>query len=111
MFNKKILLFAIFILVALFGIYNLNKKVQSNSKGQFAEILNNPKINSKGVGEKNGIKYFQIIKDGKTGFRDLDGNITIKPIFDNAEMFSEGLSSVQIGDMGLLMKKAIICYH
>jgi len=106
MFNKKIFFFAILILIALFSVYTLNKKVKSNDQNQFAEILDNPEVNSKEVGEKEGIKYFQIIRDGKTGFRDLDGNITIKPVFDNAEMFSEGLSAVQIGDKyGLIDEK------
>lgn len=79
---------------------------QKTNKEIFEEVLNEPRVNSKEVGEREGIKYFQVKKNGKTGFRDLDGNIAIKPIYDNAEMFSEGLSTVQIGNKyGLIDEK------
>ena len=72
----------------------------------FEEILNDPRINSKEVGESEGLKYFQIMEDGKTGCRDLDGNIVIEPKNDNAEMFSEGFSTVSVGDQyGIIDEK------
>lgn len=74
------------------------KPKEKSDKEIFEEVLNDPRVNSKEVGEKEGIKYFQVMENGKTGFRDLDGNIVIKPIYDNAEMFSEELSTVQIGN-------------
>lgn len=74
------------------------KSKEKIDKEIFDEVLNDPRVNSKEVGGREGIKYFQIIENGKTGFRDLDGNIVIKPIYDNAEMFSEGLSTVQLGN-------------
>lgn len=75
-----------------------SKPKEKPGKEIFEEVLNNPKANSKEVGEREGIKYFQVMENGKTGFRDLDGKVVIKPIYDNAEMFSEGLSTVQIGN-------------
>lgn len=74
------------------------KSKEKTDKEIFEEVLNDPRVNSKEVGEREGIKYFQVMENGKTGFRDLDGNIVIKPIYDNAEMFSEGFSTVQIGN-------------
>ena len=74
------------------------KAKEKTDKEIFEEVLNDPRVNSKEVGEREGIKYFQVMENGKTGFRDLDGKIVIKPIYDNAEMFSEGLSTVQIGN-------------
>jgi hypothetical protein len=66
-------------------------------KDDFEDVLNDTQANSKKVGEKYGIKYFQVEKDGKTGFRYLDGKIVIAPRFDDAEMFSEGYSAVEVG--------------
>ena len=71
---------------------------EKTDKESFEEILNDPRVNSKEVGEREGIKYFQVEKNGKTGFRNLDGKIVIEPKFDAAEMFSEGYSAVQVGD-------------
>jgi hypothetical protein len=62
----------------------------------FENILNDPRVNSKEVGLKYGIKYFQFMKNEKTGFRDLNGKIVIEPVYDHAEMFSEGYSAVEI---------------
>jgi hypothetical protein len=73
------------------------KSKEKTGKENFEEVLNDPRVNSKEVGKREDIKYFQVIENGKTGFRDLDGKIIIKPIYDNAEMFSEGLSTVQLG--------------
>lgn len=73
-----------------------SKNTNQSGKESFEEVLNNPQVNSKKVGESEGIKYFQIEKDGKTGFRDLDGNVVIAPIYDMAEMFSEGCSAVEL---------------
>ncbi len=74
------------------------KSKEETDKEIFEEVLNDPRVNSKDVGQREGIKYFQVMKNGKTGFRDLDGNIVIEPIYDNAEMFSEGFATVQIGN-------------
>lgn len=95
------------LLTGLLGLFGCDSKPKEKSdKEQFEEILNDPRVNSKEVGEREGIKYFQVMQDGKTGFRDLDGNIVIEPKFDNAEMFSEGLSTVQLGDKyGLIDEK------
>jgi hypothetical protein len=84
------------IVVGLFSCKT--KPKEKTDKEIFEEVLNDPRVNSKEVGKREGIKYFQVMENGKTGFRDLDGNIVIKPIYDNAEMFSEGLSTVQIGN-------------
>jgi hypothetical protein len=84
------------IIVGLF--FCTPKPKEKTDKEIFEEVLNDPRVNSKEVGEREGIKCFQVMENGKTGFRDLDGNIVIKPIYDNAEMFSEGLSTVQIGN-------------
>jgi hypothetical protein len=73
-----------------------NQPKEKPDKESFEDILNDPRVNTKEVGEREGIKYFQVDKDGKTGFRDLDGNIVIDPKFDMAEMFSEGYSSVTL---------------
>ncbi len=75
-----------------------NNPKEKTDKEIYQKILNDPQVNSKEVGEREGIKYFQIVKDGKTGFKDLDGKIVIEPKFDVAEMFSEGYSAVKIGD-------------
>lgn len=89
------------------GLLSCNTKPKEKTdKEIFEEVLNDPRVNSKEVGEREGIKYFQIMENGKTGFRDLDGNIVIKPIYDNAEMFSEGLSTVQIGNKYGLIDEA-----
>jgi hypothetical protein len=81
------------------GLFSCKTKPKEKTdKEIFEEGLTDPIVNSKEVGEREGIKYFQVMENGKTGFRDLDGNIVIKPIYDNAEMFSEGLSTVQIGN-------------
>ena len=69
-----------------------------NDKEVLSDILNDPRVNTKEVGEREGIKYFPIEENGKMGFRDLNGNVVIEPMFDEAEMFSEGFSSVQIGN-------------
>ena len=69
---------------------------EKTDKKTFEEILNDPRVNSKEVGEREGIKYFQYIENGKTGFRDLDGKIVIKAIYESAEMFSEGHSAVEV---------------
>jgi hypothetical protein len=74
------------------------KSKEKTDNETFEELLNDPRVNSKEVGEREGIKYFQVMENGKTGFRDLDGNIVIEPKFDMAEMFSEGYSSVRVGD-------------
>jgi hypothetical protein len=79
---------------------------ERSDRKQFEEILNDPRINSKEVGEREGIKMFQVMENGKTGFRDLDGNVVIKPVYDFAEMFSEGLSTVKVGKKyGLIDEK------
>lgn len=87
----------IFVAIGLLLACNITPKDKSD-KENFEEILNDPRVNSKEVGEREGIKYFQVEKNGKTGFRDLDGKIVIEPIYDMAEMFSEGYSAVTVGE-------------
>ena len=87
------------LIVIIVGLISCKTKTKEKTdKEIFEEVLNDPRVNSKEVGEREGIKYFQVMENGKTGFRDLDGKIVIEPIYDNAEMFSEGLSTVQIGN-------------
>ena len=95
------------LLTGLLGLFGCdNKPKEKSDKEQFAEILNDPKVNSKEVGERGGLKYFPVMQNGKMGFRDLDGKIVIEPKFDYAGMFSEGLSTVQLDDkFGLIDEK------
>ncbi len=101
---KMTIVFGIFILVAVAILYACNRKPKEKTdKEIFEEILNDPSVNSKEVGEREGIKYFQYMGNGKTGFRDLDGKIVIKAIYESAEMFSEGYSAVEVdGKWGLI---------
>jgi hypothetical protein len=93
------LIFGILILSAIAILFACNSSPKEmTDKEIFEEILNDPRVNSREVGEREGIEYFQIEKNGKTGFRDLDGNIVIEPIYDMAEMFSEGYSAVTVGE-------------
>lgn len=78
-----------------------SKTTEKSEKELFAEVLNDPRVNSSEVGEREGIEYFQIMQDGKTGFRDLDGNVIIEPIYESADMFSDGLSAVTLTKDGL----------
>jgi hypothetical protein len=84
------------IILALAVYACTGKPKDKTDKELFAEILNDPRVNTKEVGEREGIRFFQYIENGKTGFRDLDGNIVIKAIYESAEMFSEGYSTVQV---------------
>ncbi|MDX2002737.1 MAG: WG repeat-containing protein [Chitinophagales bacterium] len=92
-----IMILIIVIILTFLSLASCNNSEPTEPKS-FEEVINHPLINSREVGEREGIKYFQIMKNGKTGFRDLDGNVVIEPKFDMAEMFSEGLSAVQMGD-------------
>lgn len=108
--KKKMKLTIIFIIltIAIIGfVISCNQRPKEKSdKELFEEILNDSRINSREVGEGEGIKFFQVMENGKTGFRDLDGNIVIKPEFESAEMFSEGFSAVEIKDKwGLIDEK------
>jgi hypothetical protein len=85
------------ILLITIGLLFACNRGQSK-KDDFSSIINDPRVNTKEVGLREGIEYFQVIENDKYGFRDLDGNIVIKPQFDNAEMFSEGYSAVAIAD-------------
>ena len=96
---KLVIIFGLLLLIAIAILVSCKNKANKNAdKNSFEDVLNDPRVNSKKVGEQYGIKYFQVIKDGKTGFRDLDGNVVIEPKFDDAEMFSEGYSAVQMGE-------------
>ena len=96
---KWTITFGLLILVAIGLLLACNSKPKDKSdKENFEEMLNDPRVNSKEVGEREGIKYFQVEKNGKTGFRDLDGKIVIEPIYDMAEIFSEGYSAVTVGE-------------
>ena len=96
--------YRLLILAAIGLLFACNSKPDHKSDQEiFEEILNDPRVNSKEVGERAGIKYFQYMDNGKTGFRDLDGNIVIKAIYESAEMFSEGYSAVEVeGKWGLI---------
>ena len=97
------MIYTILIIAALLILYSCRTKTD---KEMFKDVLNDPRVNSKEVGEKNGIKYFQYMENDKTGFRDLDGNVVIKAIYDSAEMFSEEHSAVEInGVWGLINEK------
>lgn len=100
-------LFALVILIVIGFALECNKKPKEKTDEElFEEKLNDPRINSKEVGEREGIKYFQYMENGKTGFRDLEGNIVIKAIYETAEMFSEGHSAVEVdGKWGLINEK------
>jgi len=89
---------------AIFFLVSCNtKRKEKSDKEVFEEALNDPRINSREVGESEGIKYFQYMENGKTGFRDLDGKIVIKAIYESAEMFSENHSAVEVdGKWGLI---------
>lgn len=94
---KLTITFGLLIFVAIGLLLACNNRPKDKSdKETFEEILNDPRVNSKEVGEREGIKYFQYMENGKTGFRDLDGKIVIKAIYESAEMFSEGFSAVQV---------------
>lgn len=74
---------------------------ERSDKEIFEDVLNDPRVNSREVGEREGIEFFQVMENGKTGFRDLDGHIVIEPKYESAEMFSEGLSAVTLTEKGL----------
>ncbi len=94
---KLTIIFGLLFLVAVAILYACNSKPKEKTdKEIFEEILNDPRVNSKEVGEREGIKYFQYMENGKTGFRDLADKIVIKAIYDSAEMFSEGYSAVEV---------------
>lgn len=84
------------LLITIGLLFACNRR--QSKKDDFSSIINDPRVNTKEVGLREGIEYFQEIENDKYGFRDLDGNIVIKPQFDNAEMFSEGYSAVAIAD-------------
>jgi len=92
---------AIALLLAVTLIACRSKTEEKSDREVFEEVLNDPRVNSREVGEREGIEYFQIMENGKTGFRDLDGNVIIEPIYENAAMFSEGLSAVTLTKDGL----------
>jgi hypothetical protein len=91
----KVILIAGIVAIIVGLISCRTKSKEKSDKEIFEDVLNDTRVNSKEVGEREGIKYFQVFKNGKTGFRDLDGNIVIEPKFDNAEMFSEDLSAIE----------------
>ncbi|MBK9193588.1 MAG: WG repeat-containing protein [Flavobacteriales bacterium] len=72
------------------------KSRERSDKDIFEDVLNDPRVNGREVGEREGIEFFQVMKDGKTGFRDLDGNVVIEPKYESAAMFAEGLSAVTL---------------
>ncbi len=95
------------LIISAFLLYSC--KTQTNEKSDeqtFEEILNDPRINSREVGEREGIEFFQYMNNGKTGFRDLDGEIVIEAIYESAEMFSEGYSAVELDNRWGLIDKS-----
>ena len=103
----KLILCIGLIAIGIIGLFSCKSRPKEKSDQEsFEDILNDPRVNTKEVGEREGIEYFQYEKDGKMGFRDLDGNIVIEAKFDMAEMFSEGYSSVRVGNKhGFIDKK------
>lgn len=85
------------LLLVVIGLFFACNSRQSN-EDDFSSVINDPRVNTKEVGLREGIEYFQVIENDKYGFRDLNGNVVIKPQFDNAEMFSEGYSAVTVAD-------------
>jgi hypothetical protein len=104
---KMTYIIPLLVLVTIGVFYACNQKSKEKTDEElFEEILNDPRVNSREVGEREGIEYFQYMENGKTGFRDLDGNIVIKAIYESAEMFSEEHSAVEIdGKWGLINEK------
>jgi WG containing repeat len=101
---KTILIIGLLLLVIAGLLFAFTSR--KSKKYDFSSIINDPRVNTKEVGLREGIEYFQVIENDKYGFRDLDGNIVIKPQFDNAEMFSEGYSAVTVaGKWGLIDTK------
>ncbi len=101
---KMTIIFGLLILTVIGLLLACNNRPKDKSdKENFEEILNDPRVNSREVGEREGRKYFQYMDNGKTGFRDLDGKIVIRAIYESAEMFSEGYSAVDVdGKWGLI---------
>lgn len=53
----------------IFGLLGCkDHQKEKSDKESFEEVLNDPRVNTKEVGEREGIRYFQVEKDGKTGF-------------------------------------------
>ena len=103
--STKLIIAFVLLTLAIVGLVltYMNKPKTKSDKEIFSEVLNDPRINSREVGEREGIKYFQYMENEKTGFRDLDGKIVIKAIYESAEMFSEGYSAVEVdGKWGLI---------
>lgn len=97
-----VIVFGLFIL-GIAAIVYFSKPKEKTAAQLFEEILNDPRINSRAVGEREGIKYFQYMENGKTGFRDLDHRVVIQAIYESSEMFSEGYSAVEVeGKWGLI---------
>jgi WG repeat protein len=101
MTSTTLLVIGVFAVAVVAVLVSCRGKSQERSDNEiFEEVLNDPRVNSREVGEREGIEFFQVMKNGKTGFRDLDGNVVIEPKYESAEMFSEGLSAVQLTEKG-----------
>jgi WG containing repeat len=72
----------------------------------FTSIVTTPDPDDPGPYESGGNNHIQIIVNGKFGITDKSGKIIVEPIYDNARLFSEGLSTVQLGNKyGLINEK------
>ena len=96
------------VLIGIFAILIIGIVIsckQESDKKIFENVLNDERVNTKEVGLREGIEFFQIMENGKTGFSDLDGNTVIEPIYESAEMFSENYAAVEMDEKWGLIDK------
>jgi hypothetical protein len=85
------------------GLFVLSTCGQIENKSQLDEAFVDVPDSSdfSRIGPGKDLIRIQQIQSGKIGFRDKDSNIVIKPIFEHAELFNEGLSAAtQYGRYG-----------
>lgn len=98
--------------MGLFILYR-SRKNEKSDKEIFEEMLNDPRVNSKEVGEREGIKYFQVIKNGMTGFRNLDGQLSLSRNLRMERCFQKDFQQFQlVKSMDILMRKEnMFCFY
>ena len=62
----KVILIIGLIAIVIVLISCKQKTKEKSDKEIFKKVLNDPRVNSKEVGEREGIKYFQVMEKGKT---------------------------------------------
>jgi hypothetical protein len=71
----------------------------ANSKKKTKHILIIETVPAQDDPDETGeSKYMQMTVNERVGIRDMSGKIIVEPIYDNARLFSEGLSTVQLGN-------------